>query len=360
MIQLSATDARRIGIRAQLLDAPRPVDFDLMVHHLTLLQHDPTNAVAPSADLVAWSRLGSAYSLGDVEHAWATGRLIELDQMLRPAGDLALFTAEMAAWPTEDYQGRAARWVEVNDECRAEILAKLFDEGPLPAADLPLSIAVPWHSSGWNNDRSIRMLLGQMAARGEVAVSGRDGRTVLWDLAERVYPDVPPVPLDRARRIRAERRLAALGIARASAPKTPNEPDHVGEAGVQAVVEGIRGSWRVDPRYLDGAFAERVALLSPLDRLIFDRRRMAALFDFDYQLEMYKPVRQRRFGYWAMPVLGGDRLIGKVDATTERDRGALRINAIHRDCEWTSDQTDAVDAELSALAGFLDVELERA
>src|SRR5690606_33255411 len=134
------------------------------------------------------------------------------------------------------------------------------DEGPLPSSELPDTTVLPWESSGWNNDRNVRMLLGMMVRRGEVAVAGRDGRERLWDLAERVYPDVEPVPLEEARRIRAARRLRALGIARERAAAVLGEGNHVGRAGEPAVVEGLRGKWRVDPAYLDGTFSGRTVL----------------------------------------------------------------------------------------------------
>ena len=98
------------------------------------------------------------------------------------------------------------------------------------------------------------------------------------------------------------------------------------------MIEGVRGKWRVDPAYLDvEPFDGRAALLSPLDRLVFDRKRMEEIFEFDYQLEMYKPAAKRRWGYWAMPILDGDRLVGKVDATADREGGVLRVNAVHED-----------------------------
>ena len=105
-----------------------------------------------------------------------------------------------------------------------------------------------------------------------------------------------------------------------------------------------------------GGSTPRTALLSPLDRLVFDRARMAALFDFDYQLEMYKPAATRRFGYWALPVLHGDRLVGKVDCTTEPTEGVLRVDAVHEDDPWTREVRDAVHAEVDALAQWLGVE----
>ena len=365
--ELSAAEARRVAVRAQLLTADRPTDLLEVVRHLTVVQDDPTEAVARNADLVGWTRLGSAYTAGEIDRAVADGSLIGLDMLLRPAEDLALHRAEMAAWPgtgpLKDWQLALRGCVEANDDCRRDILEKLYDEGPLTSRELPDMTLVPWRSSGWNDDRNVRMLLEVMVARGEVAAAGRDGRDRLWDLAERVYPDDPVVPLEEARRIRDQRRLAALGIARPRATATPNEPNHVGEAGEPAVVEGLRGKWRVDPAYLDevaGAFDGRVALLSPLDRLVFDRKRMADLFGFDYQLEMYKPAAKRRWGYWAMPILAGDRLVGKLDATAERDRGVLRVDAVHEDEPFDASLRDAVVEEIEALARFLDLELEGA
>ena len=362
--QLTPQDARRIAVRAQLLASARPTDLLETVRHLTLVQDDPTAAVAPSAELVLWSRLGPAYALGDVRDAVADGQLVEMSMMLRPAEDVALFTAEMAAWPgvgpLTDWEVALEHWVEANDDCRRDILDKLYDEGPVPSGELPDLTLVPWRSSGWNDDRNVRMLLEVMVARGEVATAGREGRVRLWDLAERVYPDLPPVPLDDALRIRRERRLRALGIARARTTQMPGEPGHVGDAGEEAVVEGVRGTWRVDPAYLDPAFVGRTALLSPLDRLHIDRKRMGELFDFDYQLEMYKPAAKRRFGYWAMPVLVGDRLVGKLDATAERDRGVLRVDALHEDEPWEESVRDDVWAEVEALADFLDLVVEDA
>lgn len=360
--RLSRDDARRIAVRAQLLQADRPTDLMDLVRHLTVLQVEPTAAIAPSAQVVAWSRLGSGFDPQDLEDAVATGALVELHSMLRPAEDIALFRAEMAAWPgpgqLRDWQQGRRDWLEANDDCRRDILEKLYDEGPLPTRELPDTTLLPWESSGWNNDRSRRMLLDLLVQRGEVATAGYDGRERLWDLAERVYPDVPVVPLDDAIRIRATRRLHALGIARAKSAETPNEPNHVGEVGEPAVVEGVRGKWRVDPAYLDAPASDRTALLSPLDRLIFDRKRMAELFEFDYQLEMYKPAAKRRWGYWALPILVGDRLVGKVDATADRDAGVLRVDAVHEDEPFDHETRAAVDAELESLAVWLRLERE--
>ncbi|MET7569818.1 crosslink repair DNA glycosylase YcaQ family protein [Streptomyces sp. NPDC005492] len=351
--KLTRPEARRIAVQAQLLDSPRPTELQAVVRQLTLLQIDPTAAVAPNADLVAWSRLGSAYAPGELVAALKDRTLLELRAMIRPSEDLALYRADMAVWERETKHYR--EWVAANDRCRRDILERLGDQGPLTSRELPDTCAVPWKSSGWTHNRNVGQMLELMVLRGEVAVAGRAGRERLWDLAGRVYPDEPAVPLDEARRLRDERRLRALGIARATGTALPVEPAVVGEAGEPAVVEGVMGEWRIDPAYLERPFTGRAALLSPFDRLIHDRKRTTELFGYDYQLEMYKPAAKRRWGYFALPILYGDRLVGKLDVTADRKAGVLLVNAVHQDVEFSRSIADAVEAEIEDLAVWLDL-----
>jgi hypothetical protein len=131
------------------------------------------------------------------------------------------------------------------------------------------------------------------------------------------------------------------------------EPVHVGAVGEPAVVEGVKGEWRIDPAYLVDDFEGRTALLSPFDRLVHDRVRTQELFDFEYALEMYKPAGKRRWGYFALPILHEDRLVGKLDAAADRKASVLRVNAIHEDVKFTRAMTKAVLAELEDLASWL-------
>jgi uncharacterized protein YcaQ len=350
--RLTKAQARRIAIGAQLLDAPRPTDLLTVVQRLTLLQIDPTAAIAPSADLVAWSRLGSAYEPAHLTRALEEERsLVEHNALVRPMSDVGLVLAGAADWPSRE---RSRAWLRDNDCFRRDVLDLLDASGPLVSRDIPDTSVVPWASTGWTNNRNVTQMLEFLMTRGEIAIAGRSGRERLWDLAERVYPSNVVVPsVEEAHRIRNERRLAALGIARKKATAMPIEPIDVGEAGEPAVVEGTKGEWRVDPAALDRDFEGRTALLSPFDRLVYDRARASELFDFEYTLEMYKPAAKRRWGYFALPVLHDDRLVGKVDASADRKSSVLRVHAIHEDVTFTPLLTKAVRVELADLAAWL-------
>jgi uncharacterized protein YcaQ len=360
--QLSRAHARRIAVQAQLLTAERPTYLVDTVRQLSLLQLDPTRAIAPSAELVIWSRLGSSFARRELWDALDEQRLIELRGSLRVPEDIALFRAEMAEWPglgeLQPWKVEIRDWVEANNDCRRDILERLRADGPLPMSELPDTCVLPWTSSGWNNNRNVTMMLDKLVQRGEVAAAGGTGRERLWDLASRIYPDDPVPSTDEARVLRAERRLLSLGIARAKGPVAPFEPVDVGAAGEPAVVEGVRGEWRVDPALLGRPFAGRAALLSPFDRLLADRRRLKDVFEFDYLLEMYKPAAKRRWGYYALPILYGDRLVGKLDARADRSAGVLRVAAVHRDVRFSNAMTEAVGREIRDLARWLELELE--
>jgi uncharacterized protein len=353
--RLTKKRARRIAVRAQLLDAPHPADLLQVVERLALVQIDPTAAVAPSADLVLWSRLGSSYRPEHLKRALEEERsLFELDAFVRPMGDLGVHLAGAADRPRHE---RPRAWLRENDRFRRSILDLLGRSGPLASRDIPDTCAVPWASSGWTNNRNVTRMLEFMVGRGEVAIAGRVGRERLWDLPERVYPRFATLSTEEAERLQNERRLAALGIARARARGLPMDAIHVGDAGEPAVVEGVKGEWRVDPRYLDGGFKGRAALLSPFDRLVYDRDRAEELFEFEYTLEMYKPAAKRRWGYFALPILSGDRLVGKLDATADRKASVLRVHAIHEDVSFSRATTAAVRKEIGELASWLGLDV---
>src|SRR4051794_1864644 len=243
--ELTRQEARQVVLRATMLDARRPTDLLRLIDHLTALPVEPTAAIAPSYDLVPWSRMGSSYEAVDLVDLLEQREVYDDGDGIRPMADLRLHLAEMERYPPWD---RTRDWLDANELFRNEVLDALDADGPLASREVHATAQVPFTSSGWNTDRNVRMMLSVLLGQGEVAINGRDGSHRTYDLAERVYPaGVEPVPLADAREIKDERRLRGLGIARAKGTVLPGEPIHVGEAGEPAVVEGIRGEWRGGP-----------------------------------------------------------------------------------------------------------------
>src|SRR6202034_2466961 len=156
LLCLTRPDARRIAVRAQLLTGQRPPDLLTVARQLTMLKLDPVGAVPPSADLVAWSRLGPAYEPKQLQGAVADRDLIELLAFLRPAEDLALYRGEMADWAghgeASEWKAFRREWVAANDRCRLDILDRLRKEGPLECSPLHDACAQPWESTMWTNN----------------------------------------------------------------------------------------------------------------------------------------------------------------------------------------------------------------
>ncbi len=354
--RLSIDEARRIAVRAAGLDARPPCDLASMVEGMAMLRVELTSTVAASADHIAWSRLGSAYRPGDADRALADRVFFERGWMLRPMSDLGLFLAGMRTWA--DRAG-VRKWMTVNEPFARGILDRIGAEGPLTSRQLPDEAVEPWPSSGWTNNRNVTQMLEFLHMSGELAVVGRVGRLRVWDLADRVFPAVPEVEALAARRIRSERILAACGIMRDSIAVAPTELHGIVPVGEPAVVDGVPGRWRVDPAQLGRDFAGRTAVLSPFDRLLTDPARVDRLFGFDYALEMYKPKEQRRWGGFALPILRGERLIGKLDARSDRARGRFVVSGLHEDEPFDGSTRAAVDAQIEALASWLGLEVER-
>lgn len=354
--QLTREDARRLAVSAQLLSAERPAGIVEAIDALTIVGIEPTAAIAPSADLILWSRLGWPYQPADLTRLVEEDRAVfEWGGFYRTTADLPLLVPDMRTRPQS---ARAREWLSANDRFRRDVLDRLRADGPLRPAQIPDTAQVSWTSSGWTDNRNTLQMLEMLVLRGEVAISRRDAAGRLFDLAERVYPsDLPELTPEDAARERAERRLASLGIARS---KSVAQPIDVGAIGEAAVVEGVDGMWRVDPGGLAAIedFAPRTALLSPFDRLVSDRRRLEELFGYEYLLEMYRPAAKRRWGYFALPILHGDRFVGKLDAKADRKAGVLRVNAVHEDEPFTDEVAGAVDREIRELARWLGLELQ--
>jgi uncharacterized protein len=356
VIQLTRDEARRIAVRAQGLSADRDTDVVTVIRRLNFLQIDPTAAIAPNADLVLWSRLGATYDPAQLTAAHEVSHdVFEYRATLRPTADLDLYRAAMDVAPRYLV---TREWLAANDGFKRDVLARITAEGPLQSKQIPDTSQIPWPSTGWSNNRNVTQMLEILTGTGDLAIVGRVGRQRVWDLASRSYPPRETTyTLDEATAILNEHRLRALGIVSAKAPDSSVETGRVGGAGQEAMIEGVAGTWRVDPAALDRTFAGRTALLSPFDRLVHDRNRLAGLWDYEYLLEMYKPEAARRWGFFALPILHDDRLVGKVDARADRKAGQLVVRAIHEDEGFTRTARDGVQSELESLAAWLQLKL---
>ncbi len=350
--QLTRDEARRIAVRAQLLDAQRPGDVVEVAEQLGYVKIDPTATIAPCEHTVLWSRIGWSYEAGQLQKAVELDRLLfEYDGAFRPVSLLPLMLPTMRAWPRRE---SSREWLAANERFREDVLARLRAEGPLLAAEIPDTAQVSRAPDGWSGSNQVPHMLDFLMRKGEVAVAGREGRHRRWDLAQRVYPtDMPEYEDQDAARLLEARRLQALGIAKQNSPWS-----RVGESGEPATVEGSRWRFRVDPDALaaleedDGG---RVAFLNPYDGMLFDRPRISEIFEFEYVLEQFKPKPQRKYGFFAHPILMGDRFVGMLDAEVDREREVLRVNAVHEFLPFEPEETDMVRAEIGELGEWLGV-----
>jgi uncharacterized protein YcaQ len=355
---MSQRAARRLVIDAQLLGAERQGadrrGILATVDQVIWLQLDPTSAVARSHLLVLWSRLGQ-YDPSDVARLiYKDHRLFEWRAFVYPTRHLSFYRLAMRRMATHPYWQPRLAWMRANLPLRRQILSRLRREGPLATSAFDGREAVSWHSTGWTNDRNSSQMLEFLSAEGRVLVAGRSGQERLWDLTERCVPakalvsTASSTKLMRDATIRATR---ALGVATAtqiqnmlpytirdSIAKTIVSLERAGElvaARVASADGTLKGRWYVhaaDAEKIPGlerSWSGRTTLLSPFDTLIRDRARTEALFGMRYRIEIYVPQAKRQYGYFAMPILHDDELIGRIDPRVDRERDTFVVNAVH-------------------------------
>jgi uncharacterized protein YcaQ len=305
---------------------------------LRVLQLDPVNVVARSHLLVLWSRLG-VFDRADLDtllwrerwlfEYWAHAASIVLTE------DYPIHRAMMRQYGVAD-NSRMRGWLEANEDFRRYVLARLRDAGPLPGGAIEDRAAVSWTSTGWTNGRNVERMLDTLWKQGVVTVAGRDGLRRLWGLAEfPVAEDLPePDVVSRA----AEHALRALGVARArdverhfTIGRYPGLDLERAPWARPVTVEGGSEQWwahRDVLGLLDEEWRPRTTLLSPFDNLICDRDRTERLWGFTYRNEIYVPKHKRRYGSYVMPVLAGERLVGRVAPRMDRRRGVLVVEGV--------------------------------
>ena len=313
-------------MRSQLLDGSATGVLQT-VRQLGFLQIDPLSTVAPPQRLVLWSRLGP-YDPGELDRLlWKERKLFEWSAFIWPIEDFPLIRARMRRRRgTYTYEKRGAEFLRTNARFKRHLLRELESRGPLPSREIEADLMVSRDPHDWWGSRKVSLMLELLEGRGVVAVAGRQGKQRLWDLAERWYPEAESIPWPEARRQLEEKRRRSLGV------------------------RYEKGEWHAHPNAEDGPIRKRVTFLSPFERLIHDRDRAEALWDYRYRLEMYVPKAKREYGYYVLPILRGDRLIGRIDPVLDRKTGVLKINSVH----WEPDvKPVSLQRPLRDLAKFI-------
>jgi uncharacterized protein YcaQ len=301
---ISRAAARRIAVRSQLLDGSADGVLDT-VRRLGFLQIDPIATIATPQQLVLWSRLGPYDPTKLDRLLWEERKLFEWAAFIWPIEDLPLVRARMRRRRGKYvYEQRGSEFLKQNARFRRYVMRELEERGPLLSRDLEAELMRPGEPSTWWGTRQVTLMLELLHGRGHVAIAGRRGGQRLWDLGERWYPETETVSLAEANRRFAEKRFRALGV------------------------RLERGRLQVHPEAEDGPVPNRVTFLSPFDRLIHDRARTELLWDFYYRLEMYVPKAKRQYGYYVLPILRGDKLIGRIEPVFDRKASVLRVNGV--------------------------------
>jgi uncharacterized protein len=389
---VSLSDVRRMAIAKQRLAGPRvqPTDASAIlgvVRDLRCLQLDPISVLARSPLLVLWSRLGP-YDRGFLDQLlwrdrslfeyWAHAASIVLTE------DYQIHQLLMRRYPTQRsaYGRKVTEWLEQNQSLRRYVLSQLRRKGPQRLSDFEDRSTTGWESGGWTTGRNVERMLDVLWTQGRVMVARREGIVKWWDLAERCLPEWTPRKRLTDRQVvtrAAELSLRALGIAR---KRDIERHFTIGRYdGLDAVLARLRsggssetlrvvedgaevpGPWYVhanDLPLLDqiqgGTWEPRTTLLSPFDNLIIDRGKTKFLFGFDFRMEIYVPKANRRYGYYVLPILAGDRFIGRVDAATDRVNRRLVVHAVHAEPGVQTSRKDGsgVARALRELATFVD------
>jgi uncharacterized protein YcaQ len=391
---ISKNAARRFLVTRHLLAPPRslpsePASVMRVVARLGSLQFDPLEVAGRNHDLVLLARIAG------YERAWTESLLYEGRQLFEAYNKgLSLLPTSELPWYRYTWDRSRARlegdtFVE-HAGLVAELLGRIRDEGPLSSTDVEPRAAIDWY---WRPTNQVRAILEALAQAGILGLVRREGNRRVYDLAERLFPaDVlaerrPEREQQRHRllsRYRGHGLLGRSGSAEVMIGIAPGRPSPAWPAGtatrgellaeliedgslVPVGVEGVRGERFVLAEELatldraereataeataggsarPGGAAPGVAFIAPLDPLVWDRQALRSIFGFDYLWEVYVPAARRRWGYYVLPVLFGDRFVGRIEPRIDRRTGTLRVLGL-----WWEDGFDPL-AEPGFVAAF--------
>lgn len=369
MIRVSREDAVRLWLHLQGLSQPRgsrALEPETLTRHLEAtggLQLDSVNVLDRAHYLTLWSRFG-AYDHAALDH-WVYEERVAVDYWaheasLMPASHLPLARRRMRRFPPQTWSGRS--WwkaYQTPASSKRRVLRRLREEGPLESvaferSEDKRSLKVLWHS-------------------GRIAIHERRHFRILYDLAERVYPEGDAVSLAAYQDSWLARGLRGNGVASQAhlanyitGPSlTAGERDRVLNRALRRRVvlevelDGFPGRWFVLPEHLEllGSVppARGTTFICPFDSLLWQRTRAEQLLDFAYRIEIYVPAKKRVFGYYVLPILHDGALVGRVDLKFHRDQGVLEAKSLHLEPSFRSSAafSRALEETMQDLAGFL-------
>ena len=345
--------ARRIAVAAALLGAPAlkstTASVVAVARHFGGIQIDPTRTVERTQHLVLWSRIRD-YDRALLDRVLKDRRAFEYAAFIMSPEELPRLRHYAAKWLSGEgaWQRKTRSFLKANAEFRRSIIAQLRREGALQSRQIDDSkVKVGWESTGWTHGKNTQRMLEFMAVQLDVVVAGRAGQERVWDLPERVFPaDAPANTLstEQYEEERVMRAMARFGIAtqqeirlRAYGISIPDAKALLGRLVSEGRLTAVRlalPTGEVDAFALPSALAAkdsatRTTLLSPFDPLVYDRDGTARLFGFAYKLEMYKPVAQREFGHFVLPILHNEQLVGRLDSERDRKGNELVVRKLH-------------------------------
>jgi uncharacterized protein YcaQ len=371
MRTLSLDEARRLAIMGTGLGGPPLASLHEAVERLGRVQVDPTAVVERAERLTLWSRVG-AYDRDELRGMLEEPprRLFEYRAHLVPVDDLPLHRPAMRRFPRPEYgRGRyIGEWLRDNAAFRRYILDELRSRGPLLSRDLDDRAEVPWQTGGWNDGKNLGRMLEILWQAGEIAISRREGSQRVWDLFDRVLPgDDDELPDEVVAVEIVDRQLRSRGFEapgwgtaldyRLPARDLAEESLRADDVALPVAIDGMPGEWLAHAAVLGsldaGEWQPRTTLLGPFDPLVSDRERAEWLFDFRFRLEIYVPPAKRQYGYYVLPILHGDRLVGRIDPALDRKAGVLKVNAVYAEVDAPAEAWPAIETAINDLAEWL-------